>query len=152
MFKSVCQGYLRLNKADRAMIFSFVICFFSIGCVLGGLLAEKRPPRIAGISGTLRWEAAFCAPDCGSGRSPAVYAFPSSAPVGLSCAFLYPAVMSCAQKWYADKKAGHRRSSAARVGISSAVLTWLEPTSHRPVGHSRGVLRPGRHAGSMRRG
>ena len=37
--KSVCQGY-GLNEADGAMIFSFVICFFGIGCVLGGLLQD----------------------------------------------------------------------------------------------------------------
>lgn len=35
--KAVCEAY-ELAEADAAMIFSFVICFFGIGCILGGLL------------------------------------------------------------------------------------------------------------------
>ena len=37
--KAVCETY-ELAEADAAMIFSFVICFFGIGCVLGGLLQD----------------------------------------------------------------------------------------------------------------
>lgn len=48
-----------------------------------------------------------------------------SVPVGLGCAFLYPSVMSCAQKWYADRKAWPRRHRRAAVGASGAVLTFL---------------------------
>ena len=48
--KAVCETY-ELAEADAAMIFSFVICFFGIGCILGGLLQDKAGPRAAGLSG-----------------------------------------------------------------------------------------------------
>ena len=35
---------------------------------------------------------------------PWVFYLAFSVPVGLGCAFLYPSVASCAQKWYAEKK------------------------------------------------
>ena len=123
--KSVCQGY-GLNEADGAMIFSFVICFFGIGCVLGGLLQDKKGPRIAGIAGTLLLGSGFlCAGLRIPGGSPWLFYAAFSAPVGLGCAFLYPAVMSCAQKWYADKKGLATGVIGGAVGISGAVLTWL---------------------------
>ena len=123
--KSVCQGY-GLNEADGAMIFSFVICFFGIGCVLGGLLQDKKGPRIAGIAGTLLLGSGFlCAGLWIPGGSPWLFYAAFSAPVGLGCAFLYPAVMSCAQKWYADKKGLATGVIGGAVGISGAVLTWL---------------------------
>ncbi|WP_367924187.1 MFS transporter [uncultured Ruthenibacterium sp.] len=123
--KSVCQGY-RLDEGDSAMIFSFVICFFGIGCVLGGLLQDKKGPRVAGIAGTVLLGAGFLSAGLWvPAQNPWVFYAAFSAPVGLGCAFLYPAVMSCAQKWYADKKGLATGVIGGAVGISGAVLTAL---------------------------
>ena len=35
--RGVCEGY-SLSQENAAMIFSLTICFFGIGCILGGLL------------------------------------------------------------------------------------------------------------------
>ena len=35
--RGVCEGY-SLSQENAAMIFSLTICFFGIGCTLGGLL------------------------------------------------------------------------------------------------------------------
>lgn len=123
--KSVCQGY-ELSEADGAMIFSFVICFFGIGCVLGGFLQDKKGPRAAGVAGTVLLGAGFlCAGLWLPAQNPWLFYGAFSAPVGLGCAFLYPAVMSCAQKWYADKKGLATGVIGGAVGISGAVLTTL---------------------------
>ena len=45
--------------------------------------------------------------------------------MGLGCAFLYPSVMSCAQKWYADRKGLATGVIGGAVGASGAVLTFL---------------------------
>ena len=102
--QAVCETS-ELAEADAAMYFSFVICFFGIGCILGGLLQDKAGPRAAGLSGAALLGGGFCmAGWLVPAGVPWVFYLAFSVPVGLGCAFLYPSVMSCAQKWYAEKK------------------------------------------------
>lgn len=122
--KSVCEGY-SLSQNAASMIFSFTICFFGVGCVLGGLLQDQKGPRAAGICGTLMLSAGFCAASFLPGERAWLFYLLFSVPVGMGCAFLYPAVMSCAQKWYADKKGFATGIIGGAVGASGAVLTFL---------------------------
>ena len=123
--KAVCETY-ELAEADAAMIFSFVICFFGIGCILGGLLQDKAGPRAAGLSGAALLGGGFClAGWLVPAGVPWVFYLAFSVPVGLGCAFLYPSVMSCAQKWYAEKKGLATGVIGGAVGLSGAVLTCL---------------------------
>ena len=50
--RGVCEGY-SLSQENAAMIFSLTICFFGIGCILGGLLQDKKGPRTAGLAGAV---------------------------------------------------------------------------------------------------
>lgn len=126
--QSVCDGYA-LSDQNTALIFSFTICFFGIGCILGGLLQDKKGPRAAGLTGAALLFAGFF----GSGFLPEgnaiLFYVLFSVPVGLGCAFLYPAVMTTAQKWYADRKGLATGVIGGAVGASGAVLTaagrWL---------------------------
>ena len=123
--KAVCQGY-SLGEEDGAMIFSFVICFFGIGCILGGLLQDKAGPRAAALAGAGLLGGGFAlgglvVPE----GSPWLFYLLFSVPVGLGCSFLYPAVMSCAQKWYADNKGLATGVIGGAVGLSGAALTAL---------------------------
>ena len=123
--KAVCETY-ELAEADAAMIFSFVICFFGIGCILGGLLQDKAGPRAAGLSGAALLGGGFClAGWLVPAGVPWMFYLAFSVPVGLGCAFLYPSVMSCAQKWYAEKKGLATGVIGGAVGLSGAVLTCL---------------------------
>lgn len=119
---SVCEEYA-FSQENTAMIFSFVICFFGIGCILGGLLQDKKGPRVAGLSGTALLAAGFCAAGFLPGGNPWLFYGAFSVPVGLGCAFLYPSVMSCAQKWYADRKGLATGVIGGAVGASGAALT-----------------------------
>ena len=57
--RGVCEGY-SLSQENAAMIFSLTICFFGIGCILGGLLQDKKGPRTAGLAGAVRLAAGCC--------------------------------------------------------------------------------------------
>ena len=123
--KGVCEGY-RLSEDDAALIFSFVICFFGIGCILGGLLQDKAGPRAAGLTGAALLAAGFCSAGWWVPEgAPWLFYLCFSVPVGLGCSFLYPAVMSCAQKWYAEKKGLATGVIGGAVGLSGAALTFL---------------------------
>lgn len=99
--------------------------FFQAGCILGGLLQDKKGPRTAGLAGAVLLAAGFCGAGFIPGENPWFFYGVFSMPVGLGCAFLYPSVMSCAQKWYADRKGLATASLAARWARPGAVLTFL---------------------------
>lgn len=99
--------------------------FFGIGCILGGLLQDKKGPRTAGLAGAVLLAAGFCGAGFIPGENPWFFYGVFSMPVGLGCAFLYPSVMSCAQKWYADRKGLATGVIGGAVGASGAVLTFL---------------------------
>ena len=120
--RGVCEGY-SLDAESASMIFSLTIGFFGIGCILGGLLQDKRGPRAAGLAGAVLLSGGFCAASIVPAGAPWLFYGAFSVPVGLGCAFLYPAVMSCAQKWYAGRKGLATGVIGGAVGASGAVLT-----------------------------
>ncbi len=122
--KAVSSGY-NLSQGDTAMIFSFVICTFGLGCVLGGCLQDRAGPRIAAIIGAVLLGGGFISCAFLPAQNAAVIWVCFSAPVGLGTALLYPAVMSCAQKWYVDKKGFATGVIGGAAGLSGAVLTFL---------------------------
>lgn len=122
--QGVCEGYA-LDGPSAAMIFSFIICFFGIGCIAGGALQDRFGPRAAGLAGAaLLFAGFFGGSFLPGGCAPLLYVL-FSVPVGLGCAFLYPAVLSTAQKWYADRKGLATGVIGGAVGASGAVLTLL---------------------------
>lgn len=129
--RSVCEEY-GFAQETASMIFSLTICFFGIGCVVGGFLQDKKGPRTAGIAGTLLLSAGFVAAAFLPARTAWPFYAAFSIPVGLGSAFLYPAVMSCAQKWYAQRKGLATGIIGGAVGLSGATLTfagrWLIST------------------------
>lgn len=122
--RGVREGY-SLSENEASMIFSLTIGAFGIGCVLGGWLQDKKGPRMAGVCGTVLLAAGFVAAAFVPEKTPWLFYLAFSAPVGLGCAFLYPSVMSCAQKWYSDRKGLATGIVGGAVGLSGAVLTVL---------------------------
>ncbi len=122
--RSVCDEYA-FSQDEASMIFSLTICFYGIGCILGGLLQDKAGPRAAGLCGTVLMAAGFCAAAFLPAEKPWAFYAAFSIPVGLGSAFLYPAVMTCAQKWFAQRKGFATGIIGGAVGVSGGVLTLL---------------------------
>ncbi|MEG1932074.1 MAG: MFS transporter [Pygmaiobacter sp.] len=125
VFQRPVRELFGLSGSAASMIFALTIAAFGLGCVLGGLLQDRHGPRVAGVAGTLLLSGGFVL----SGQIPAARGdllfLSFSLPVGLGCAFLYPSVMTCAQKWYCDKKGTVTGVIGCAAGLSGAVLTLL---------------------------
>ena len=114
-----------LDAAAAERIFSFLLGAFGVGGVLGGLLLEGRGPRTAGLLGAGLLGLAFGLAGALPAGHPLLFYLAFSLPAGLGSAFLLPAVLSCAQKWYAGKKGLATGLIGGASGASGAVLTLL---------------------------
>lgn len=123
VFQKAVEENYRLDSNAVSMVFSFTIAAFGIGCILGGILQDKSSPRVACIIGGVLLGGGFIAAALVPGEKALWLYLSFSLNVGLGCAFLYPAVMSCVQKWYADKKGLATGVVGGAVGLSGAVLT-----------------------------
>lgn len=122
VFRRAAAEEYGFSDMQGTLVFSLIIAFFGIGCVIGGYVQDKRGPRIAGLCGAILLSGGFC---IGAFLPTNGYVFCAafSVPVGLGCAFLYPAVMSCAQKWFSCKKGLATGIIGGAVGASGAFLT-----------------------------
>lgn len=128
-----------LSEAAAGLAFSILIAAYGVGCVLGGLRQDRYGPRRPALCGT----ALLCA-----GYLLAVYLPAGSAwlfyagfsiPAGLGSAFLVPAVLSCAQKWYRGRKGFAAGVIGGAVGLSGACLSLLVGLMMRGLGRLQGI-------------
>ena len=132
----VREGY-QVGEMGATAAFSVLIAAYGVGCVAGGFLQDKRGPRCAALWGAgLLAAGLFGAAALPDGRWLAL-AF--SLPAGLGTAFLYPAIQSCAQKWYAGRKGLATGVVGAAAGLSGAFLTLFVRVTE-PLWGIRGVF------------
>ena len=99
----VMQGY-GFSRGQAMLGFAVLVAAYGVGCAVGGLLQDARGPRFAGLWGTALLAGGFFAAAFVPPANAALFLVVYSLPAGLGSAFLAPAVLACAQKWYQDKK------------------------------------------------
>lgn len=122
--KAVCEEF-GFSEQGGCMVFACTIAAFGVGCILGGLLQDRAGPRVAGLTGAGLLAGGFALSALVSAGWGWLLFFSFSLPVGLGCAFLYPSVMSTAQKWYAGRKGLATGVIGGAVGLSGAALTFM---------------------------
>ena len=100
VFQQPVREAYALGEMGATAAFSALIAAYGLGCVLGGFLQDKRGPRCAALWGTALLEAGLWGAVFLPARAGWAAALVFSVPAGLGTAFLYPAIQSCAQKWY----------------------------------------------------
>lgn len=125
VFQKPILDTFSLSQSFGSVLFALTVASFGIGCIPGGFLQDAKGPKAAGLSGVFLCCGGFLASAFIPVDAGWLLAFTFSLPIGCGCAFLYPAVMSCAQKWYADKKGLATGVIGASVGLSGAALTLL---------------------------
>ncbi|MFI3170566.1 MAG: MFS transporter [Faecalibacterium sp.] len=123
VFQNPVMETYQFSEDIASYAFHILIAFFGLGCVIGGFLQDKKGPRIAALWGTALLCGGFLAAAFLPVGNQWLFFALFSAPAGLGSAFLYPAIFSCAQKWYADKKGFATGVIGCSVGLSGAFLT-----------------------------
>ena len=122
VFQQPVREAYALGEMGATAAFSALIAAYGLGCVLGGFLQDKRGPRCAALWGTALLEAGLWGAVFLPARAGWAAALVFSVPAGLGTAFLYPAIQSCAQKWYQGRKGFATGVIGAAAGLSGAFL------------------------------
>ncbi|WP_317321309.1 MFS transporter [Subdoligranulum variabile] len=120
--KPVMQGY-GLSRGQAMLGFAVLVASYGVGCAVGGLLQDRRGPRVAGLWGTALLAGGFLAAALVPPGNAMLFLLAYSLPAGVGSAFLAPAVLACAQKWYQDKKGWATGVAGVAMGLSGAFYT-----------------------------
>ena len=120
--RPVMQGY-GLSRGQAMLAFALLVASYGVGCAVGGLLQDRRGPRTAGLWGTALLAGGFLAAALVPPGNAVLFLLVYSLPAGVGSAFLAPAVMACAQKWYQDKKGWATGMAGVAMGLSGAFYT-----------------------------
>lgn len=120
--RPVMQGY-GFSRGQAMLVFALLVAFYGVGCATGGLLQDRRGPRVAGLAGTALLAGGFLAAALVPPDNLPLFLLVYSLPAGVGSAFLAPAVMACAQKWYQNKKGWATGVTGVAMGLSGAFFT-----------------------------
>ena len=120
--RPVMQGY-GFSRGQAMLAFALLVAAYGAGCAAGGLLQDRRGPRTAGLWGTALLTGGFFAAALTPPGSIVLFLLVYSLPAGAGSAFLAPAVLACAQKWYRGKKGWATGVTGAAMGLSGAFYT-----------------------------
>lgn len=118
----VMQGY-GLSRGQAMLAFALLVAAYGVGCAAGGLLQDRRGPRTAGLWGAALLGGGFLAAALVPPGNVPLFLLVYSLPAGTGGAFLAPAVMACAQKWYRDRKGWATGVAGVAMGLSGAFFT-----------------------------
>lgn len=120
--RPVMQGY-GLSRGQAMLVFAVLVASYGVGCAVGGLLQDRRGPRAAGLWGTALLSGGFLAAALVPAGNAPMFLLVYSLPAGVGSAFLAPAVLACAQKWYQKKKGWATGVTGVAMGLSGAFYT-----------------------------
>ena len=120
--RPVMQGY-GLSRGQAMLVFAVLVASYGVGCAAGGLLQDRRGPRTAGLWGTGLLAGGFPGAALVPPGNGPLFLLAYSLPAGVGSAFLAPAVLACAQKWYQNKKGWATGVTGVAMGLSGAFYT-----------------------------
>ena len=132
--KAACEEY-GFSFEQSAMVLNLTVAAFGLGSVVGGWLQDKAGPRWCALLGSGLLASGFAAAALLPAGWVAAFYVGFCIPAGAGCAFLYPAVMTCAQRWYPQNKGLATGVPGVGFGLSGLAITLI----HRTAGDMWGL-------------
>lgn len=120
--KPVMEQYA-FTRGQAMLSFAILVAGYGIGCAMGGFVQDRHGPRCAALWGTALLGGGSIGAAVVPQGNAVLFFLLYSIPAGVGSAFLAPAVLACAQKWYAARKGLATGVSGAAMGFSGAFLT-----------------------------
>lgn len=113
------------SRGQAMLCFALLVAAYGVGCAVGGHLQDARGPRFAALWGAALLSGAFFAAAMADAGNAPLFLLVYALPAGLGSAFLAPAVLACAQKWYAGRRGWATGVCGAALGLSGAFFTLM---------------------------
>ncbi len=128
-FRTPVVSYYSWNSESATMVASYMLMAFVVGILVGGILLDKKGPKLVATLGCLLFCGGIFATSFLTAQSISMIFFTYSLVSGLGCGMGYSSILNCMQRWMP-----HRRGFAsgiavgafgASVVIFTPVSTWL---------------------------
>ncbi len=140
IFQPSVMEYYSWSAADASVTFSIMLATFVLGIVLGGRLNDKKGPRPVVFLGGAMFVAGILLSSFVPQNMPwLIYVFYGGM-AGFGVGAAYTSTISCAQKWFLDKKGFATGIIVCTFGASTVVFTPIVNTLLKAVGVSQTFL------------
>lgn len=140
IFQPSVMEYYSWSAADASVTFSIMLATFVLGIVLGGRLNDKKGPRPVVFLGGAMFVAGILLSSFVPQNMPwLIYVFYGGM-AGFGVGAAYTSTISCAQKWFLDKKGFATGIIVCTFGASTVVFTPIANTLLKIVGVSQTFL------------
>ncbi|MEF9990322.1 MAG: OFA family MFS transporter [Christensenellaceae bacterium] len=136
IFQAPVMEYYGWSSADASVTFSVMLATFVLGIILGGRLNDKIGPRpVVFLGGILFAAGIFLSSLVPQSMPWLIYVFYGGM-AGFGVGAAYTATISCAQKWFMDKKGFATGVIVCTFGASTVLFTPLVNYLLKAVGVS----------------
>ena len=104
VFQKPVMAQYGFSRGQAMLSFAILVAGYGIGCAIGGFVQDQHGPRYAALWGTALLGGGSMGAALVPQGNAALFFLVYSIPAGVGSAFLAPAVLACAQKWYASRK------------------------------------------------
>ena len=123
VFQKPVMAQYGFSRGQAMLSFAILVAGYGIGCAIGGFVQDQHGPRYAALWGTALLGGGSMGAALVPQGNAALFFLVYSIPAGVGSAFLAPAVLACAQKWYKDKKGWATGVAGVAMGLSGAFFT-----------------------------
>ena len=122
VFQKPVMAQYGFSRGQAMLSFAILVAGYGIGCAIGGFVQDQHGPRYAALWGTALLGGGSMGAALVPQGNAALFFLVYSIPAGVGSAFLAPAVLACAQKWYASplRLAYHFWAQASTAGQPNA--------------------------------
>lgn len=140
IFQPAVMEYYGWNAGDASVTFSIMLATFVLGIVLGGRINDKKGPRpVVFMGGLIFCAGIFLASLVPQSMPQLIWLFYGGM-AGFGVGAAYTSTISCAQKWFMDKKGFATGVIVCTFGASTVVFTPVVNTLLKAVGVSQTFL------------
>ena len=139
VFQKPVMAQYGFSRGQAMLSFAILVAGYGIGCAIGGFVQDQHGPRYAALWGTVLLGGGSMGAALVPQGNAALFFLVYSIPAGVGSAFLVPAVLACAQKWYAGRKGLATGVIGGAVGLSGAFLTLFVRAALRGFGPVQGI-------------
>ncbi|MEA5004681.1 MAG: MFS transporter, partial [Christensenella sp.] len=140
IFQPSVMEYYSWSAADASLTFSIMLATFVLGIVLGGRLNDKKGPRPVVFLGGAMFVAGILLSSFVPQNMPWLIYVCYGGMAGFGVGAAYTSTISCAQKWFLDKKGFATGIIVCTFGASTVVFTPIVNTLLKAVGVSQTFL------------